>query len=182
MYPTFLPFLRFTNVELQFRSYGLIEKKCENIQLKLHKLKHVLIDSNWIKFNAKIDQNDGTAFNNHLQLLEYIRNQLLPICNSSRGYEFYIAFKSDNNYASNIIESLIQMQAIKRCSKIKIGIVGGDQMYLPVKEISNWLESTNEIENKEEKLLVIELLGAQSIQNAQEIVDCLKTVYFSAFL
>ena len=74
------------------------------------------------------------------------------------------------------------MEAIKRCSKIKIEIVGGVQIYLPVEEISNWLESTHEIENKEEKLLVIELLGAQSIQNAQEIVDCLKTVYFSAFL
>ena len=55
-----------------------------------------------------------------------------------------------------------------------------EQKQLPVEEISNWLErSTDGIENtaqsQKERVLKI---GIQGIQNAREIVDHLKTVYF----
>ena len=135
--------------------------------------------------DAEISQNTYTSLSNHIQLLKYI-NRLLSICGSSRSYKFVITFWSDEKFATNVIESLLQMDAIKRCSTFKIRIHRGKQNQLPIKAISNWLEKysnkmENNVQNQDERFLEIGFRDNENlhgIENAQEILTHLKTVYF----
>ena len=118
-------------------------------------------------------------------LLDFIRNQFLPICNSSRRYNFQIWFDSDVNSDTNVIASILEMDEIKHCSNVKIEIIGGEQKRLPVEEISNWLEPSADgtkinLQNHNERFLKINLNS--TIQNDQEMFDNLKTVYFKTFV
>ena len=145
-------------------------------------IKPALIDSNLIEFYAISSVGDRDQFNNHSQLLEYIHDRLLSICNSSRGYSFQLLIEFlDSNYVTNLIASLLQMDAIKRCSNLEIGFPFGrrEENQLRVEAISNWLirsanGTENIVKNQKERLLNI---GFYGIQNAREMVDHLKTVY-----
>lgn len=184
---TFPPFIRFNDVQLEYRYFGLkaIEQKCDSIESKLLQFEHVLIDSDLITFNAEIRQNNHSQFNNHSELLVYIRTRLLPICDYSRGYKFDINFKSDENSVPIVIESLLQMRTIMRCSKVQIVILCVGKFQLPVEEISNWLEQLdgmeNKVQSKKAKLLEIGFFDFHTIQNTQEIIDRLQMVYFNTF-
>lgn len=96
-----------------------IEEKCEFIESRLLPFQHTLHDSNMIECYARITQHCDD-FNDHSHFIEYIRNRMLPICNSSRGYKFFIIFHSDVNSGTNVIASLLQMAEIKRCSNVEI--------------------------------------------------------------
>lgn len=132
-----------------------------------------------IEFYAFIDRNYYRDFSGYSQLIEHIRNNLLPICNLSRGYKFYIGFGSDKNSAKNVIESLLQMPAIKQCSHVEFKNFNGEKNQLPVDAISNWLERSadgieNKFQNTKEKFLEVKSFG---INNAQEMLEHLKTVF-----
>lgn len=180
---TFSPFLRFDTVWLwSLCDEHSIKEKCEFIESHLRPLKSALVDSQMIEFRARISAyDDGIDFSDHLQLLEYIRNRLLPICNSSLGYKFYIDFESDFNSAANVIASLLQMPEIKRCANVEIKIIHwrGRQNQLPIETISTWLERSadvveNNVQKQRERSLTISTEGV--FGNTREMLDHMKTV------
>ena len=134
-----------------------------------------------IEFYAYISQDDTTYFNNHSKLLYYLQNRLLQICDSARGYKFSILFFSHANTITNVIESILQMPPIERCSNVEIEIpfLWRVQKQLPVKAISNWLEMSADgmeinYQRKREKFLKIWM---SDIQNTKEMIDHLVMVY-----
>ena len=135
-----------------------------------------------LEISAHIRHNDRSAFIDHSQLLECIRNRLLPICDSSRGFKFRICFFSDKNSVTDTIASLLQMPEILRCPNVEITIPvrhPREKKQLPVEAISNWLEIANARknvdQNHKEKFLKIVFSG---IQNAKEMLDHLAMVIF----
>ena len=145
-------------------------------------LKSALNCPNVVKFCAGIDQNDGRDFSDHLQLCEFISNRLLPIFCSSQRYNIKIYLYSDKNSVANVIASLLQMDGINASSSVEIEIINGEQNQFPLEAISNWLVRTadrtgNIARNKKERLLEINFYN--TIQNAHEMIDHLKTVFIS---
>ena len=147
-------FLRFDYVELFYTytytytiSPNLIEEKCRSIENYLQPLKEALKDSILIQFHGDIDRNDLTKFSDHSKLLDYLSEELLKICNSSRGYDFYICVRTEEAGAeANVIKSIIQMPQICRCSNLRFDLWRVPQpqpMLLPVDAISGWLNRTN---------------------------------------
>ena len=124
-------------------------------------------------------------------MLEHLRNKLLPICGSSRHYEFIINidFCRDrrNAAATNIIESLLQMPQIVACSNVSIEVLTYQfGVRLPVEAIAKWLNQTSvdptgvngkTNAKKQEKFLAI-YLNAKPIQNELELVGRLTEVYY----
>ena len=186
---TIPPFIRFRNVILWYTDIDRgqpIEEKCKFIESYLLPIKQALNDSDMVEFHAEISENNRNYFSDHSKLLDYIRNRFLPICISSRGYEFQIRFVSDGNSIKNMIVSILEMDKIRRCSNVTIEMFNGEQNrnefpVLPVEEISTWLErSADGMENAiQERFLKIYLNGTS--QNLQEMVDYLTTVYFKTF-
>lgn len=189
---TIPPFVRLKDVELWYMKdfQQPIEEKCAFIENRLLPFQSALNDSNMIECYARIriDQYRDD-FNDHLGFIEYIRNRMLPICNSSRGYKFFIIFESDVNSGTNVIASLLQMAEIKRCPNVEINlcIPWECQNQLPVEEISNWLERSaddvgNYIQNKKERFLTVKLFASNHhfFQNVREILDQLKTKFVEA--
>ena len=141
-------FLRFNEVRL-FYTYTIvgqksIEEKCWSIESYLQPLKEALNDSISIQFDGVIDRNDHRDFNNHSILLNHLSEELLTICNSSCGYDFYISLRTDEAEAeTNVINSIIQMPQICRCSHLRINLFFVPQpMLLPIDAISSWLNRT----------------------------------------
>ena len=161
--PTIPPFFRFDNVNVSIwynHANPTIEEKCESIENQLLPLKLALCDSNTVELFAYTSQNDSFNFSDHSKLLDFIRNRFLPICNSSRRYEFQIWFRSNANSATNVIASILEMGEIKHCSNVEFRIIGKVQKRLPVEEISNWLETSadgakNNHQNQKERFLEI---------------------------
>lgn len=186
-------FLRCDNVEISFCSPHL-EAELNFIQNQMLLLKSALTDSNAIEFFVRLDKS-STGWDPHYAFiqgyfLEYIRDRLLPICNSSRRYEFIIHFYSvTEEVITNVITSLLQMPEIKQCSNIGIGISIQNnrdriKMQLPIEEISNWLEKPaegkgiNSQSQKERFLRIIMSKYRVRNRNALEMIDHLKTVFF----
>ena len=142
-----------------------------------------------IEFNATISYG-GHNFYNYSMLLEYLDNRLLPICGSSRGYKFKIKHDdygvqnfSDLNSNTNVIASLLQMPGVKHYAKLAIE-APNNHPQLPIEAISNWLERSadgieNKFQNTKEKFLEVKSLG---INNAQVMLEHLKTVFFDNFI
>ena len=79
-----------------------------------------------------------TDFKDHFALLKHLRDELLPLCDSSRHYEFFITFLTDRDSHTNVIESLLQMPQIRRSNVgIELNCVFDTQ--LPVEAIVQWL-------------------------------------------
>ena len=188
--PTIPLFLRFDNVQISCEfGYRLIEEKCKFIESQLLPLKLALYDSNVVELTATVSQNYRRYFSDHSMLLDFIRNRFLPICNSSRRYELEIRFYSDANSDTNVIASILEMDEIKHCSNVKIGIFYGEQKRLPVEEISNWLEpsddrTNNSLQSLRERFLKIYYpdFSSTSIQNGPEMLEHLTNVYFKTFV
>lgn len=137
----FPPFLRFSDVGL-FYSNGLesIEEKCHFIESYIRPLKQALKDTRSIQFYGDVSQDDNSCFRDHSVLLSYLTERLLPICDSSHRYKFYIRFYSDKEASSSVISSILQMPQISRCSDLFIEL---NILCLPkessIETISNWL-------------------------------------------
>ena len=153
------------------------EKKCEKFDEYLRPIKTALKDSNSIRFDADINQNDKACFSDHSVLLRYLSEQFLQICNLSRRYEFIIYFLSDKNAGTNVISSLLQMPAISRCSHFEITlyrIVEAQQ--LPVETISDWLNRRKTYGRIPQEIFM--QIRMNEIQNVKEMCDHLSKVRF----
>ena len=175
-------FLRYDHVELNYqcsvyKSIPLIEKKCKSAVNYLQPLK--LNDTNLIHIIGTINGNNRTHFNDHIQLLNHLRNELLPICSSSRGYKFDILLSSDEVSHTNLIAQILQIPQIDCCSNVKIKLIGLaiHPIQLPIESISNWLHQN--CDGKEEKsnkrFLRIYFFNFNSLCT-RDLVDHLKKV------
>ena len=131
---------------------------------QLQSLKPALNDSNLVRFTGCIHGSTfrPSAFKDHFALLKHLRDELLPICDSSRHYEFYIEFYSDRDSQTNVIESLLQMPQIRR-SNVGIELSGVIDSQLPVEAIVQWLNQESDQNDviyrkkQQEKCLTIKL-------------------------
>ena len=142
-------FLRFDDVELNYCCQKVpIKEMCRLVVNYLQPLKKALNDTHLITFIAGINENDPSKFSNHLQLLNHVQEELLPICDSSYGYKFEIRFNSDKIAGANVIRQILQMPPIDRCSNVEISLHGLAYFYyehvlgrnkLPIEAISSFL-------------------------------------------
>ena len=209
-------FLRFDSVVLIYNFGRFLHPWRPSLFLKqrlflkhLQVLKPALVDSNLFYFTARINQYFAAPawlspyfkerslvdFEDHFALLEHLRNKLLPICDSSRHYEFQIEIifaASGPNAATNVIESLLQMPQIVACSNVKIDVRDHRFVatHLPLEAIAKWLNQKPDTDNptgvinqmnskKQEKFLAIHLFA---IQNELEVIANLTEVYFVYFI
>ena len=173
-------FLRVDDVSLYYRRfYGPpIAEQCQAVVNNLQPFKKALIDSNVVNFIGQISQDHNCFFSDHLQLLNHIRKELLPIFASSRCYNFCICSYNDYNLASNVsfganvISSIIQMDSIDSCSKIEIRIYGRGRypMQLPIEPISKWLTRKRNVIRKHSKERFLRIF-IFNFQNAQQLCD-----------
>ena len=162
-----------------------ITNKCQKIEKYLRPIEPALKHSNSIQFVARINQNDQSCFSDHSVLLSYLSEQLLQICNSSRRYEFKIAFYSDKNSGTNFISSLLQMPAISRCSNFEISLYHIEEaQQLPVENISDWL-NRRKIDGQipQEIFMTIRMYELQNVTEMCGMCDhlskvCLFLLYF----
>ena len=179
----FPKFLRFNEVRLDYESCSeSIEEKCDLIENCLAPFSDALKGSKSVQFHGTINGNNRLdRFSNHSQLVNYLRERLLPICNSSRAYQFFIRFFSDKEEAAtNVISSILQLPQIKRCSNLLFWFYHiEDQKQFPVEAISSWLIRKLNVDEmevvgiREEIFLTIRL---DIIQSAVEICDHLEAV------
>ena len=135
----FPSFVRFNKVDLQYRiGSQSLRAKCLLFEECLESIKLALKGSNEISFVAKIKENNPSHFSDHSRVVIYIRDRLLPFCDSSRRYEFAIGFKSDEDSTTALISSILQISQVQRCSNISISLLC-NSLQLPVEDISNWL-------------------------------------------
>ena len=166
-------FLRFNTVQLFYMCGSQsMDEKLHLLQNQLQLFKTAFSDMEEITLIAKINQNDQSQFRNHSQLLDHIRDQLLPICNSSSVYIFHIDSQSDSDAAGNFIGQILQLPSINR--KVYFHYDNEIFIQLPVEVISNWLNRNGEIGWTLRRLL--EMNNRITIQNAEEICDHLKMV------
>ena len=183
-------FLRFNEVYTPYSHYlqlrsnlrdMSIQEKCQFFAGLLPSIKGALNDSKEIRFYGRINENDPLNFSNHSTLIDYIRDEFLPICDSSRRYKFEIDFFSDKDAATNVVSSILKMTQIVRCFYVEIWIsTMGYPSKLPVGEIVRWLnQKIDRIgfigKKNEEKFLTI--LSCQ-IQDELEICEHLTEVLF----
>ena len=98
-------FLRFNSVDLWFGQSKImqqfqtkvfspqpsIEEKCEQFDKYLQMLKPALIGTKlFVWADIDLSRKDCDSFSSHSQLLDYLRDRLLPICNLSAHYTFNI--------------------------------------------------------------------------------------------
>ena len=179
-------FLRFNEVKL-FYNFGAksIEGKCRSIENYLQPLEEALKDANFIRFHGAIDRNDPKNFGDQSKLLDYLSEELLKICNSSRGYDFTIYFRAEEARAgANVINSIIQMPQICRCSNLRIDLwLICLPVLLPVEAISSWLnrsigDGMNYIGRTPTPKEIFVQIYAARIQNVAEMCDHLAKVLF----
>ena len=182
--PALPPFIRFDKVQCFYdwscsRSVVLldfppsspaIDKKCQMFRKHLQSLKPALNDLNLVRFTGCICEFyfSLSAFKDHFALLKHLRDELLPICDSSRNYEFYILFITDKDSHTNVIESLLQMPQMRRSNVgIEFNCVYDSQ--LPVETIVQWLNQEpdqNDViyrKKQQEKCLTIKLSSINNI-------------------
>ena len=175
-------FLRFDRVELFYHSgTQSFEKKCQLFVKHLQQLKEPLKESNLIRFRAIIQQQMSSQFKDHSALLDHVRNELLPICDTAHQYAFEITFFSNQSADRATIESILQIPLIIRCTNVSIQIYGTSRpTHLPVESISNWLNGTVDEGGKKQREKLLRL--GECIQNTGEMIDYLKEVHFYSYL
>ena len=154
-------------------AFAGINEKCQMFRKHLQLLKPALNDSNLVRFTGCIHRSTFSfgAFKDHFALLKHLRNEFLPICDSSRHYEFCIEFITDKDSHTNVIESLLQMPQMRRSnSNVRIEL---NRVYyngqLPVEAIVQWLNQEpdqNDIiyrKKQQEKCLTIKLFSINNI-------------------
>ena len=177
-------FLRFNTVFLIYkRNSQSIDEKL-HIQNQLQLFKTAFSDLKEINLSAKINQNDQSQFRNHFQLLDHIREHLLPICNSSSVYILHIDSQSDNDAAGNFIGQILQLLPINRCQNVYFHYDNETFIQFPVEIISNWLNRNSNDEigcigigtGQSNKMRMLQMNSRIKIQNTVEMCDRFKMV------
>ena len=177
-------FLRFNRVQLWYchcegEGVQTIAKTRQLFGTHLQTLKMALNGSKLIVFKGTINHNDPSCFNNHLHLVDCIRNQMLRICDSSIGYMFAIRFESDLSVANILISTILQIPEIVRCKTVQFDFFwpANSPIQLPIDPIWNWLIRTpNQWNIKDKRYLNIELYRSWA-ENDQEVCDYFEKVY-----
>ena len=196
------PFLRFDHVELDYCNsiYRTVPKTCALLNEFLHPLKEHL-DGAWLKFFGRITQKQ---MNKNDTFLNRVNDELIPVYNMCRGYEFQVQLYPPTQERStyfwlgnvnvrvkhDLISSILQMSSIANCSTIKLGFefnlfrtdVNSPPKLLtplPMEEITDWLVTTPEgIEtNRQKTNAKLLCIKADNILNAKEMCEHLKEVY-----
>ena len=161
----------------------LIDEKLQLLHYYLRLFETALSNLDVITLTARINQNDQSQFRDHSQLLDHLREQVLPICDSSPVHYFDIDFQSDNDAAGNVIGQFLQLPSINRCQKVGFNYANETFIQLPVDAISNWLNRNSDDgigRNKKERFL-----GTNHrirVQNAEEICDRMRKVITFNFI
>ena len=179
----FPPFLRLNEVRLEYASGSQsLLAKFRLFEDCLDSIKSALNDSNKIRFDANINRDHPSHFNDHSSLVIYLRDRLLPICGSSRRYNFNIEFDFGNSAVSDVISSILQISKVRNCSHVQIDLFGYNYILsarLPVDDISNWLAPKTDdcigICGKEGENRFLSIY-CTIIPNAQEMWNYLKEV------
>ena len=192
----FLPhFVRFDHVYIEGLRGKSIEEKCELFVTQLTPLKAAMSGSHVI-FGGTIDQENANYFRDQTHLLSFLRNQFLPMFDTSRRYGFHFSFgtfewKDDATAeaaATNLISHTLELPQIIRCSDVAISTFPRKNqllppppvlIHLPIDAIVNWLNRKSDgisAENQQDGLLNITL--SCRIQNSQELWDHMKKVCF----
>ena len=187
-------FLRFEKVKLPYDDFPFlsIDKKCHLFVKRLKPLRAALSDSTTIHFNASIDYELTPAltinFGGPLQILNHLRNELLPICASARCYEFTIRFCLRYVSATNILDSILQMSPIISSTNVQFNLYHSYFMSheiltrLPVDAISAWLDRPNNMIMKHRNTPLKLKVYLDGVQNTQELFEHFKKVCFANFL
>lgn len=201
-------FTRFQTVKL-FYNYSndqTIYKKCHLFVKHLKTLSTGLNDSTIIQFYAAIYEDadhiddvghfgchikdDQSNFGCPMQLLNHVRNELLPICAAARCYKFSIRFLSHTS-ATNILDSILQIPAIISSTNVEFNFFLPYGVFLkqllPVDAISAWLNRNSDgiiirgqKQQKNPLELTVHMNGVQ-VQNAHELLEHVKKVHFANF-
>ena len=117
-------------------------------------------------------------------MLDYFRERLIPICDSSSvyNYNFFVDFQSDNDGTADFIEQILQMRSIIRCRDVLFHYANETFIQLPVEVISNWLNRNSDDrigctgtgQSRKERYLAMN--KQIKIQNSMEICDRMKMV------
>ena len=179
-------FVRFNKVKLYYKSVGKIEEKCKMFVNYLHGIEAITLNGlNQIHFVFSISKKCLGSFSDHLQLLNYLRNELLPVCGTPRCYKFELSFNYDNRrngiYVDvNMITQILQMDPIDRCSNIEIMLSGASAlpMQWPIETISDWLHQKSEgnAKKSQKRFLKIYSDGWENFRNERELLDHLREV------
>ena len=167
-----------------------IEEKCKMFVNYLHDIEVMILkDVNIIHFVFPISKKCDSSFTDHLQLLNYLRKELLPVCGTPRKYKFELSFNYDyddyprddvDTSGTNLIAQILQMHPINRCSNIEIMLDGiyAPPMQWPIEAISDWLrQKSDEIAEKSQKRrLKILSIESENFRNLQELCDHLREV------
>ena len=168
-------FLRFGLVQLKY-STGTqsIAQKCGLFLAYLPSIKASLNDSNIIHFDCSINEEDATKFSDHLTLIEHIR-QIVSICDSSRGYAFFMDFDA----LGDVVSSTLEMPAIARSSFASFIFLSRSTRHLPIESISNWLNRERNAMGQNQRQRTLQLICCvQDAHQIQEMCAFLKQVSF----
>ena len=177
------PFLRFKTLWIIYsKGSTSIDEKLRLLHNQLQLFKTAFSDLGEITLAVRINKNDHSQFHNRIQLLDHIREQLLPICDSSPFYSFYIDSQSDNDAAGNVISQILQLPSINRCRDVQFHYDNETFTQLPVEVISNWLNRDSDdgigctLNGQSKKDRYLGMNKRIRIQNAVEMCDRLKMV------
>ena len=189
IFPTFLRFDVVKLIGSESYDYGdsnygkewdtqSMDAKCKFLEDQLKLINPEVLDCSILYFSGAVDATDSSRFSDHSELLKYLSDRILPICDDSkpRGYhiciDIYLEVGIWSNVGRDIIPSLLQMPQINCCYDVQIRICSdADQIELPVKEISNWLH--RKCDSQRERSLFINFC---LIQNMMEMFMHLKKV------
>ena len=112
-------------------------------------------------------------------LLDHI-DKLLQIFARCRAYKFYIRSYINENTPTNVLATILQFDAIVRCSKIGVEFNFGSftSMRLPIEAIGNWLNRTN-ADGREHNERFLKLKIYDDVPNLGEMFEYLKKVCLS---
>ena len=142
--PTYLRF----DVKLSYialASYeGTIDQRFEWIQMILQPFKKALTGSKFDFLTIISNGDDEHDFKDSSTLLDQT-NKLLQIFARCRAYDFYIESYINENTPAHVLASILQFDAIVRCSEIGVefNFESFTPMNLPIEAIGNWLNRTN---------------------------------------
>ena len=155
---------------------GTIAERFEWVQMILQPFEKALTGSKF-DFLSIISNGDGEhEFKDSSTLLDHI-DKLLQIFARCRAYKFYIESHINENTPTNIIATILQFDAIVRCSKIGVEFNFGSftSMRLPIEAIGNWLNLTN-ADGREHNERFLKLKIYDDVPNLGEMFEYLKKV------
>ena len=183
-------FIRFENVKLYYNDYDFkpdfqsIGKKCHLFVKHLKPLKTAFSDSTKIEFNADMGEGQN-KFRDPLQLLNHLRNELLPVCDSARRYKFAIRFFSHKASTTAILDSILKMAPINSSANVEFNLYQPNSISThsvdAIDAISAWLDRSNDavMKCKQQQKKPIELsVYLRGVQNVQELCEHFKKVHF----